>query len=286
MDIVKKPQGFADVHRLPKGMQALHRDYGLWILSVGSHQAPADGFHRTEKRYFEYFSISHMHSGLGRLWLSPGIESTVLPGQCIIITPATINRYGGFQGQPYDEDNICFTGPVADFMRRAGILSDGIFELGNARLLLPVQKLAADPARDSQISANIMLQKLLVDIHLKNKKLQSMNSSTSERVESLLETLKEQSERWWTVAEMAEFCQLSSDQFRRVFLKHTGMLPKIYIDRLKINQAAELLVSSNASVSEISSGLDYQDSYHFSRRFRQLTGISPRKYRTRFKPAL
>lgn len=278
----KKMQEGMDVHRMPKGMQAVHRNYGLWILHSGSGRSPINGFYQTQQRYFEYFSISHMHAGKGMLWLHPDREYEVKPGQCIIMPPQTVNRYGGANGGSYEEDSICFTGPIADMLYKAGVFKAGVFELGKARKLLPIQRLAADPAMDSQINANIALQKLIIDIYNENKQLKTAKDTSASVIAPLLETIKAQIDRWWTVEEMAEFCDLSKDQFRRVFKKHTGMLPKLYLDRLKLLKAAELLISSDANVAEIASQLDYHDCYHFSRRFKAVIGFSPRRYRREF----
>lgn len=269
-----------EVHVAPKGIQQIHKDYGLWIIGGGGSKTPLDSYYTCSKRYFEFYSISHMHDGWGRLWLKPDKEVNVKAGQCVMICPQSLNRYGGVNGQIYDEDSIRFAGPVADMMRKTGIIKDGVFEFGEARRLLPVIKLVGDPAVDSQINANIALQKLLVDIYNENKQQNVVKSDVV--IDKLTDTIKEQINRWWTVSEMADFCNLSDDQFRRVFLKRTGMLPKIYIDRLKIQKAGELLMSNRFKITEIAIRLGYVDQYHFSRRFKKITGLSPRKYRQTF----
>jgi AraC-like DNA-binding protein len=269
-----------EVHVAPKSIQQVHKDYGLWIIGGGGNKTQIDSYYSCQKRYFEFYSISHMYEGEGRLWLKPDREFAVKAGQCIIVCPESPNRYGGVDGQPYIEDSIRFSGPVADMMRKTGIIKDGVFEFGEARRLLPLIKLVSDPAVDSQINANIALQKLLIDIYNENKQHNVVKSDAA--LDKLIETIKEQIDRWWTVREMAEFCNLSDDQFRRVFLKRTGMLPKIYIDRLKIQKAGELLMSNRFKITEIAERLGYVDQYHFSRRFKKITGLSPRRYRQAF----
>ncbi len=269
-----------EVHLMPKGIHQVHKDYGLWIIGGGSHKTQIDSYYYCGRRYFEFYSISHMHDGEGRLWLHPDREFVVKAGQCVMICPESLNRYGGANGQTYAEDSIRFAGPVADMMRKTGIIKDGVFEFGEARRLLPLIKLVSDPAIDSQINANIALQKLLVDIYNENKQQNVVKSDAV--LDKLIDTIKEQIDRWWTVSEMSEFCNLSDDQFRRVFLKKTGMLPKIYIDRLKIHKACELLMSNRFKITEIAERLGYVDQYHFSRRFKKITGLSPRKYRQVF----
>ena len=270
-----------DIHAVPKGIQQIHKNYGLWIISgcTGNKTQP-DSYYCCPKRYFEYYSISHMHEGAGRLWLKPDQKFCIKAGQCVIICPGSLNRYGGDKGQVYNEDSVRFVGPVADMLRKTGIIKDGVFEFGEARRLLAIIKFLSDPAVDSQINANIALQKLLVDIYNENKQKNVIQSDFV--IDKLIETVKEQIDRWWTVAEMADFCNLSNDQFRRIFSKRTGMLPKIYIDRLKIQKAGELLMSNRFKVSEIATRLGYIDQYHFSRRFKKITGLSPIRYQQTF----
>ena len=170
----------------------------------------------------KYYSISHLLVGEGKVWLHPNKEYEMQAGQCVIISPQTPNRYGGINGHEYEEDAIRFVGPVADMLFKSSVIRDGVFELGQARRLLPIAKLVNDPARDSQINANIALQRLLVDIY--NHHRQKAVIKTDYIIDKLIDMLKEQLDRWWTVNEMAEYCSLSDDQFRRLFTKRTGML--------------------------------------------------------------
>lgn len=264
-----------EIHRMPKGIQPVHKAYGLWIIRSGSYAAPAGGYYRTPERYFEYYSISYLVEGDGKFWYPPDNERSVKPGQCIIVSPEFINRYGGDKDR-YVEDSICFAGPVADMLYRSGVIKDGVFEMGKGRRLLPVMMLAADPAKDSQLNANFVLQRLLFDIYNENK---ASSRREMPLVDKLIETMKQQIHRWWTVEEMADFCGLSDDQFRRVFEKQTGMLPKIYLDRLKLQKAAEMLTCSELNVAAVAAELGYLDQYHFSRRFKAIMGFSPQRYR-------
>ncbi len=265
------------VHQTPPGiMQSVHRDYGLMILGGGTGvHAPKDSFLSCRKRRFEHFSISHLLGGGGHYWLEDGREADMSPGDAIIVTPDTVNRYGGFHGEPYIEDSLAFFGPVADMLKQCGVVRDGVFPFGTVRRLLPIQQLQRDPAHVSQIKANIELQKLLVDIYL-----ESLGPVSGYPVfEKLLSDIKSRPKKWWTVQEMAEYCGISDDQLRRVFMKYTGCSPKFYIDRLKLRHAGELLTSTRHSIAAISDSLGYLDRYHFSRRFKQIMGLSPQRYR-------
>ena len=214
-----------DIHRLLMPMPEFHRRYGLWIINASTAgRSPVDGFHACRPRKFEFYSISHLIDGAGRCWIDGRGECEMKPGQLVAVSPGTLNRYGGDCGRPYVEDSIRFTGPVADMLYHSGVLRDGVCEFGTARKLLPIAELIQDPSNDAQINANITLQKLLVDLYFERRR-----SSGAPPVEELLEAIKSRPKHWWTVEEMAEFCNLSPDQFRRNFRQHTGMLPKSYV---------------------------------------------------------
>jgi AraC-like DNA-binding protein len=270
------------VHKMPRGIQRVHKTYGLWIHTFGTITPPPNNLHSTPKRYFEFFSISHLLEGRGRLLMPPNREVEIKPGQCVIMPPRQINRYGGVEGEAYIEDNICFSGPVADMLFRTGVITPGVFEMGPARRLLPIQELASDPSEHSQINANIALQKLLVDLFNENRNSSSKRQRHMTSIDTLLETLKERLDKWWTLDEMADFCGIGTDQFRRLFKKRTGLLPKTYMDKLKMTKASEMLISTDKTIEEIARRLSYMDPYHFSRRFRQLVGISPSRYRQQY----
>lgn len=270
------------IYRMPKGMRQVHRDYGLWICHTGSYSAPVDGFSKCPERYFEYFSISHCYDGGGRLWLPPDQESDIKPGDCVIIPPGQVNRYGG-NGTLYVEDSVCFTGPVANRMFDAGMIKCGIFDLGMSRKLLRVRELASGPSRDEQLEANFELQRILFDIWRRNRC--GGSEPGTDPVLLLRLEIMENPAYWWTVANMAEYCKLSKDQFRRRFEKHTGMKPKEFLDNVKMRRAAELLSDSDLTISEVSERLGYVDPFHFSRRFKAVIGMPPKQYRRQFGPA-
>ena len=270
------------VHRLTGRMPELQRRYGLWIINCSvAGSSSAGSFRNCPVRLFEFYSLSHLISGGGRGWIENGRETDLTPGQAVVIAPGDRNRYGGSDTLPYVEDAVRFCGPAADIMRNAGVISSGIYNLGGVRRLLPLIELAQDPSADAQINANIALQKLLVDLYNEHRRRNTLTP-----MEELVAEIKSRPDHWWTVEELAEFCNLSTDQLRRNFLRHTGMRPKRYLEELKLRQAAELLVSSLLPIAVVAAKFGYADPYHFSRRFKNLTGVSPERYRREYPGGL
>ena len=89
-----------------------------------------------------------------------------------------------------------------------------------------------------------------------------------------------------SMAEMAEMVGLSSTHFNRRFQQLLRMSPRQYLRDIRIQAAQELLVTTSQSIAEIAIDVGYTDQSHLSKRFREVTGISPAAYRKRFVQSL
>lgn len=69
------------------------------------------------------------------------------------------------------------------------------------------------------------------------------------------------------------------DYFRRCFVAELGMTPLEYLTKLRIEEAEKLISQTLLPICEISAQCGFSDSFYFSRRFKQLTGSTPREYR-------
>lgn len=86
-----------------------------------------------------------------------------------------------------------------------------------------------------------------------------------------------------SVADIAGYTCLSPSYLSFLFKRETGFTLTRYIDRLRIENAKELLIMTSRSVKEISSIAGYTDQNYFSRLFKRHEGISPVEYRTKNK---
>ena len=81
--------------------------------------------------------------------------------------------------------------------------------------------------------------------------------------------------------ELAKYCNLSSKQLNRIFLKYENITLLQYIHNEKIGQAKKLLTDGKNTVSQMSELLGFSSVYYFSRFFTKHVGISPAEYRKR-----
>lgn len=78
--------------------------------------------------------------------------------------------------------------------------------------------------------------------------------------------------------QLAKMLGISTVYFRKLFTETVGMSPINYIHQLRINKAKEILKSDYPKMSVISEMLGYSSIYHFSKMFKQYTGVSPVRY--------
>ncbi len=79
--------------------------------------------------------------------------------------------------------------------------------------------------------------------------------------------------------EIVRFCHCSRSHLSHLFKKRLGVSIPIYVNRLRIERAKELLAESNASMMSIAIQVGFDDPNYFSRVFARLTGLTCSEYR-------
>lgn len=91
--------------------------------------------------------------------------------------------------------------------------------------------------------------------------------------------IRENYTRKLSLKEIADVSGLSAPYFSTIFKEEMGENLSKYLNRLRVERAAHLLLETNLSLSEIASLCCFEDQSWFSKIFKTHTGISPGKYR-------
>lgn len=78
-----------------------------------------------------------------------------------------------------------------------------------------------------------------------------------------------------TVAKLAQMSGWSTKHFIASFKEVTGQTPLVYLRRVRMNHALDLLSQEDLSVQDVALMVGYEDPAYFSRVFRQTVGIPP-----------
>lgn len=81
-----------------------------------------------------------------------------------------------------------------------------------------------------------------------------------------------------TVSEIADRLNLNRSYFSALFKEKMGVSPQIYLNNLRMERAADLMVTYQKTPTVAASSTGYTDIYNFSKMFKRHFGISPRAY--------
>lgn len=84
-------------------------------------------------------------------------------------------------------------------------------------------------------------------------------------------------------AMIAAHCNISEVYFRKLFFEIYGMPPHKYILDTRIVRAKQLLSEGIFKINSVSEECGFTNQYHFSRIFKQKTGLTPTEYMKKYK---
>ena len=103
------------------------------------------------------------------------------------------------------------------------------------------------------------------------------------RVKKVIALMKQYLHRGWPAIRLAQFVNISPSRLHQLFKSETGLPPAKYLHLLRMEQAKELLEASYLSVKEVMARVGVMDESHFVRDFKKSYGVTPAKYRNRFR---
>lgn len=87
----------------------------------------------------------------------------------------------------------------------------------------------------------------------------------------------------WTSTRMAHMLNMSVPRLYELYRAQFGVPPTEDLIRARIDAAKNALTSNGCAVTELANRLGYNNPSHFSRQFRQRTGISPRNFARKYQ---
>ncbi len=112
----------------------------------------------------------------------------------------------------------------------------------------------------------------------------SLSDFDAERINTVCRLVRERLGAPLAQPEAAAAVCLTPAAFSRFFKSKTGKTFAAFVNEVRIGQACRLLVEGRRAVGEIADECGFSNLSNFNRRFRDITGASPREYRRRFGP--
>ena len=212
-----------------------------------------------------YWLLHYVVSGSGN-FTREGKTYEIKAGQIFIIPPYTETYYQADKQNPWEYIWIGFTTEEIPEVFQVPVISTpnlhGIF-----KEMLACEKI--EKGRSAYLSGCLWKLVGMISEHTEyesdyiDKALNYMHSDYAEGI---------------TIQQIADSLGLNRKYFCQIFTKKVGVSPSQYLIRLRLNKAAELMVTYRHTPTTAAFSVGYDDIYHFSKIFKKHFGMSPREY--------
>jgi AraC-like DNA-binding protein len=271
--------------------QVRHGTYWFHDLSPRASRqtlAVCGGYERVAEEYevsragFPFLAVEFVEEGRGTVELN-GRSFPLYPGVAFAYGPGVAHRMRSEAAAPLRKHFVDFLGDRAEAILRSGPLGDGRpsamedpAEISELFGLLLRNGEAGTP-RSPSICAGLVE----VLLHKVSEKAASRSAhdgralATFRRAKRLMQEAHLEIR---SVEEAADRLDLSAAYLTRLFRRFDRVTPYRYLVTLRMSHAAGLLLRSDATVKDVAGHLGFSDAFHFSRMFKSVYGVSPRRF--------
>jgi AraC-like DNA-binding protein len=232
------------------------------------------------------FQVVYVAEGRGEFEARSTGRVPVGSGTALLLFPGTWHRYRPAEDTGWLEQWVEIGGPLLERMLRAGIFSperpviavSRVLEL-EARIESLHGLVSRQPTGDAPELAAQALS-LLSLLHASEQGRDRPRSVVS-AVEQAKRIMEEASGRPVSMPALARSLGVAYSYFRREFRLRTGISPRQYLLRIRMQRAQRMLGSSGDSLKQVADRLGFSSAYHLSSAFKAAFGVAPSHWRRR-----
>ncbi len=111
-------------------------------------------------------------------------------------------------------------------------------------------------------------------------------SQSSEGIGEVIRLIQQHPQREFRLQDLAQHAHLSLSHFKKRFKAETGLSPRQFILRDKIEAAKQIFQVGEKSVTDVALDLGFVSSQYFATVFKRITGTTPSQYRQEATPVI
>ncbi len=232
-------------------------------------------------RTWQDFAIVLLLAGAGRYRDAHGISTRVSAGDLMWVFPGVGHAYGPEDGDTWEELYLVFTGSMFDRWLETGLVDPKRpiwraepVDAWHRRLgrVIPEQHPIGELAA---LAAASRLQEVIADLAAQQEAM----AGGSGTVPTWLDGARSRLESGESPQAVARALKMGYDSFRKRFAAMTGLAPARFQMLRRIELACTLLRGGALPIKEIAERTGFADEFHFSKRFRQIVGQPPGRFR-------
>lgn len=252
------------------------------VVSARHRWSEAAGFTINRPSGIEHFTLLHFFGSV-RLRIGDGASVCTRPEACVLFAPHT--RQWFCSETPLLHDWMHLNACAADLVRRYGVPVDTLLYPGDCAFItsgiceieLEINSSRAHRAELADAAAEMLLIRLSRACS-SAAEARAVNPELGALLHRFRSGLFARLGEAWTVERMAEEMHMSPSRFYALYKAQFDVSPMNDLIQARIDAAKSALTGQDISISEVAERLGYANATHFSRQFRQRTGISPRGY--------
>jgi AraC family transcriptional regulator, arabinose operon regulatory protein len=132
---------------------------------------------------------------------------------------------------------------------------------------------------DNLLFANMCLANFLTLFIYNFRHYESTDTDKLDCVDNAILYMREHINENIPLGELSKHYNYSVSRFSNLFKQKTGYAPIDYFLQMKMQKACQQLDFTAQSIKEVAFSMGFDDPYYFSKRFRTIIGVSPKKYR-------
>lgn len=237
-----------------------------------------------EGRVLGAWQVVFIFSGRGRFESAITRSAEVEAGTAILLFPGVWHRYAPDPATGWSERWLELRGFVLERLEKSGLLSpsEPLVPLGKATevdaIFSRIHERMREPGDGFDPELSAWALQLLAQLHAATRRHET-DAPMSRVVARARQLLAERVEAPPSMDELARELGVAYSHFRREFKLRTGLPPKQYLLRLRLEKARRLLGNTSESIKTIADQLGFNSPFHLSAAFKKEFGVSPAHWR-------
>ena len=262
-----------------KPAETQKRNRSLYVLGSGRHHS--DLRHEWGPGVKSHYQLHHVMRGRGT-YHCRGRQFALGEGDTFLIYPDTSIHYHADETEPWDCIWVGFSGEYADSLIDLTDFSphEPVYrgkDYDRLRALVEAICNSEGVTLWDRLEMDGNLCALLA-LLMRSSQKSKQPDRDADCATVAAEYIKTHFEEPISVEQLAAYTSVSHSSLYRRFIKRYNMPPKQFIIACRIERACTLLEETNCSIEEISNSVGFDDPFYFSRVFKEVKGIPPRKF--------
>lgn len=230
----------------------------------------------------QQFIFQYTVSGEGAITINSHTYS-LKPGQAFLIERPSVTHYFLPKGSSHWELKFISFNSVSNNILKSIINEYGnVFTLPSSSSAMDywetLYRLSVDNDMNNFFTASACAYAFMMHLNDTLRRIPGIHRSNN-RLQTCLDTIHANYRNPLTLEQLADICSLSPSYLTKIFKDSFKVTPIQYLINYRIERACHMLLQEDLSIEDIALKNGFNSANYFSRIFKQVVGISPKKYR-------